>query len=79
MDTRTYKTKNIEQAATIKTDAKVDPAISFDESGLATFTFPQTPEVVAVVLNYDTGVLVDARTVLNTRNQLFRRVKGVRP
>jgi hypothetical protein len=76
MDSRTYQTKNIEQAAAIKTQVKIDPAISFDETGLATFTFPQTPEVVAVVMAYDTGILVDARTVLNTRNQLFRRIKG---
>jgi hypothetical protein len=75
---RTYQTKNIEQASTIKTIAKADPDISFDESGLATFTFPETPEVTAVVMRYESGVQADAKTLLNTRNQLFRRVKGVR-
>jgi hypothetical protein len=73
---RHYKTKSIEQASTIKTAKKLDPELSFDETGIATFTFPEKPEVVNVVMNYEFGFLVDARTVLNTRNQLLRRVKG---
>lgn len=76
--TRTYQTKHIEQAAAITTITKIDPQISFDESRLATFTFPENPEVTAVVMNYESGIQADAKTVLNTRNQLFKRVRGGR-
>ncbi|WP_041532190.1 hypothetical protein [Pelobacter propionicus] len=75
---RTYQTRNIEQASAIKTIARIDPEISFDESAIATFTFPETSEVIDVVLRYEAGIMANARTLLNTRNQLFRRVKGGR-
>jgi hypothetical protein len=78
MDSRTYQTKSIEQAAAIMAVSKIDPRISFNESGLATFSFPQLPAVIEVVMQYETGFMVDARTVLNTRNQLFKRVRGGR-
>ena len=76
--TRPYQTKNIEQAATIQTATGIEPDLSFDGSGLATFSFPPAPEVSQIVMNYESGISVDARTLLNTRNQLFKRVKGGR-
>ena len=75
---RQYHTRNIEQAAAIQTVSKIEPVISWSESRLATFTFPSTEEVINAVLNYESGISVDARTCLDTRNQLFKRAKGVR-
>jgi hypothetical protein len=75
---RPYQTKNIEQAATIQTVTKADPLISFDDSGIATFTFPGTFEVASVVMMYENGIQVDARTLLCFRNQLFKRIRGGR-
>lgn len=75
---RPYQTKNIEQAATIQTVTGIDPIISFDGSGMATFTFSGTPEVFETVINYDTGIQADARKLLNNRNQLFKRIRGWR-
>lgn len=75
---RPYQTKNIEQAATIQTVTLIDPMISFDDSGLATFTFPGTLEVATVIMLYESGIQVDARTVLNKRNQLYKRLRGGR-
>lgn len=75
---RTYQTRNIEQASAIKAITRIDPEISFDESAIAMFSFPETSEVVDVVLRYEAGIMANARTLLNTRNQLFRRVKGGR-
>jgi len=74
--TRPYATKNIEQASTIQAATKIAPAIFFDNTGLGTFSFPASPAVTAVVLAYESGILVDARTLLTTRNQLFKRIKG---
>lgn len=72
---RTYQTKNIELAATIQTVTGIDPAISFDGSGLAMFTFPGTPEVLELVIQYDAGIQTDARKLLSNRNQLFKRIR----
>lgn len=75
---RPYQTKNIEQAATIMTVTKANPLISFDYSGIATFTFPGSFEVATVVMLYESGIQVDARTLLSIRNQLFKRIRGGR-
>jgi len=73
---RPYQTKNIEQAATIQTVTKIEPFISFDDSGIATFTFPGTFEVANVVMLYEHSIHVDARSLLSIRNQLFKRIRG---
>lgn len=73
--TRPYQTKNIEQAATIQTVTLLEPAISFDSSGLATFSFPATPEVIELVLRYDSGIQADARKLLNSRNRLYKLIR----
>lgn len=52
--------------------------ISFNEAGIATFSFPGLPEVIDVVLGYESGIQAEARKLLNTRNQLFKRVRGGR-
>jgi hypothetical protein len=74
--TRTYQTKNIEQAATIQSVTDHHPEISFDEAGIATFTFPLTPAVTEVVMQYENGLQADARKLLTTRNMLFKRIRG---
>jgi hypothetical protein len=74
--TRPYSTSNIEQAATIMTVTGIDPELSFDGTGRATFKFPSTSEVSTVVMQYESGIDADARTLLTVRNQLFRRVRG---
>ena len=75
---RTYRTKNIEQAATIQAVTGFTPEIIFDETGLACFCFPVNDEVISVVMRYDSGIPVDARSVLTIRNQLYKRIKGGR-
>lgn len=78
MDARTYRTKNIELGSTIKTVAVISPDISFDGQGIATLEFPMTQAVADVVMRYESGILVDARTLLTVRNQMYRRIKGGR-
>jgi len=73
---RPYATKNIELSATIMTVTGIDPAINFDDHWLATFTFPVTPEVSTVVIQYESGIQADARKLLSNRNQLFKRIRG---
>lgn len=74
--TRTYQTKNLELASAIKTLTGLDPDISFDGQGIATLQFPMTQAVADVVMRFESGILIDARTLLATRNQLYRRVRG---
>jgi hypothetical protein len=74
--TTPYKIKSLELAATIKTVTSIDPTISFDERGFGYFTFPETPPVVAVVMGYESDLQVNAREVLNTRNELFKRIRN---
>lgn len=77
MDARTYNTKNIELGATIQTRTSLAPDICFhDGGGIATLEFPLTQAVADVVMQYESGsLLVDARTLLTVRNQLYRRIK----
>ncbi|NVN97331.1 hypothetical protein HXX01_03830 [Candidatus Nomurabacteria bacterium] len=75
---RPYQTKNIEQASAIIVVTQIDPLISFDDAGIATFTFPGTFEVANVIMMYESGLDVDARTILSIRNQLFKRIRGGR-
>lgn len=74
--TRIYQTRNIERAATIMTVTGFDPLVSFDGTGFAIFGFPFLPEVLDVIIHYDTGILADAQKLLNNRNQLFKRARG---
>jgi hypothetical protein len=76
--TRPYQTRNIEQASVIIVVTKIDPLISFDDAGIATFTFPSSFEVANVIMMYESGINVDARTILSIRNQLFKRIRGGR-
>ena len=77
MDARTYSTKSIEIGSTIKAVTGIDPDPCFnDGTGIATFEFPLTQAVADVVMQYESGsLLVDARTLLTVRNQLYRRIK----
>ena len=77
METRTYCTKSIEISTTIKAITGIDPDPCFhDGTGIATFEFPLTQAVADVVMRYESGsLLVDARTLLTVRNQLYRRIK----
>ena len=76
MDSRTYKTKNLELGSTIKVVAAIDPVFNFDDLGIATLEFPMSQAVADVVMRFESGILVDARTLLTVRNQLYRRVRG---
>ena len=78
--TTTYQTKNLELGITIKTCTVIDPDICFDGQGIAILEFPLTQAVADVVMRYEseTGVMVNARTILNVRNQIYRRVRGGR-
>lgn len=73
---RPYRTKSIDQAAAIQAKTGIVPKIIFQETGIALFEFPLSPDVTNVVLSYESGCLVDARNVLTIRNQIFRRLKG---
>lgn len=75
MDARTYRTTNLELGSTIKAVEKIDPGLTFDAQGIATLEFPMSQGVTDVVLRYESGILVDARTILTVRNQLYRRVR----
>lgn len=70
-----YKIKSLELAASIKAVTSLDPSISFDEKGFGYFTFPETAAVIAVVMGYESDLQVNAREVLNTRNELFKRIR----
>ena len=73
----TYQTKNLELGITIYTVTGTSPDICFhDGSGIATLEFPMTQAVADVVMRYESGILVDARTILTVRNQIYRRVRG---
>lgn len=76
MDARTYQTKNLEIGSTIKTITGLDPDISFDGQGMATLQYPMTQAVSDVVMRFESGIQVDARTVLTVRNQIYKRVRG---
>ena len=77
--TRPYQTKSFEIGSTIKSITGVDPDISFDGQGIATLEFPMTQAVADVVINYESGrLLVEPRTLLTVRNQLYRRIRGGR-
>lgn len=77
--TRPFQTKNIELASTIKTLSGIDPDICFDGQGIATLEFTMNQAVADVVMNYESGrLLVEPRTLLTVRNQLYRRVRGGR-
>lgn len=78
MDARTYTTKNLELGATIKAVTGIDADVSIKENGIATLEFPMVQAVADVVMRYESGILVDARTVLTIRNQMYRRIKGGR-
>jgi len=76
---RTYTTKSIEIGSTLQALTGLDPSVSFDENGIATLEFPLNSEVTEIVMAFESGNLrVEPRTLLTVRNQLFRRVKGVR-
>ena len=76
--TRPYQTKNIDLASTIKAVTGIDPDICFNGSGIATLEFPMTNAVAHVVMSYESGIHVEARTLLAVRNQLYKRVRGGR-
>jgi hypothetical protein len=69
---RQYLTKSIEQAAAIITYTKEEPLLSFGEDGKVTFLFSQTDKVTEVVMSYENS---EARVLLETRNNLFRRMR----
>jgi hypothetical protein len=73
---RPYKTKNIDIAATIQAVTRITPEISYEHDGLALFTFPSTEGVISAFMGYESSLEVDARTLLTTRNQLFKRIRG---
>lgn len=73
---RAYQTKNIELAAAIQTIASEIPLITYND-GLATFNFRLTQQVADVVMGYESGIQSDARQLLNNRNKLYKRIRGV--
>lgn len=72
---RTYQTKNLELGSTIKSVTGIDPDINFDDQGIATLEYTMCQTVADVVMQYESGIKVDARTLLTVRNQLYRRVR----
>ena len=74
--TTTYQTKNLELGSTIIAVVGIDPNICFDGQGIATLEFPMSQAVADVVLRYEAGISVDARTLLTVRNQIYKRVRG---
>lgn len=75
--TRPYQTKSFEIGSTIKTKTGIDPDIYFDDQGIATLEFPMNQAVIDVVMGYESGrLLVEPRTLLTVRNQLYRRIRG---
>ena len=70
------RTKNIELSSTITTETKIDPTTSRDENGIAIFIYPCTPAVTAAVLGFETGLKVEAKALLHTRNRLFKLIRA---
>ncbi len=73
----TIETQNIDLAATIQAVTGTEPTIT-QGGPLATFTFPAAQIVKDVLVGYETGLQIEARRLLATRNQLFRRLRGGR-
>lgn len=72
----TYQTKNLELGSTIKAVVGIDPNICFDSQGIATLEFPMSQAVADVVMRYESGILIDARTLITVRNQIYKRVRS---
>lgn len=71
---RDYKIQNIELASAIMTAVGFEPEINFDEN-LATFTFPNGPEVWETVVDFESGLMLDAKKLLANRLKLYRRIR----
>lgn len=79
MRPETIGTTNIDVAASIQTVTGIIPEIAYQDGAvIASFMFPATPAVRKALVGYETGLNLEAKRLLSTRNQLFRRLKGVR-
>lgn len=74
----TYKTTDLDMGTIIKHVTGVDPIISYDTQRIATLTFPCNQAVTDVVMRFESGITIDAKTLLTIRRQLYRRVKSAR-
>ncbi|ACD96824.1 hypothetical protein [Trichlorobacter lovleyi] len=73
-----FSTQNLDVAAAIETVTKQNCLIEFGSGGPAVFCFKRTPEVLQVVIEFESGLACNARNLLATRSSLFKRLKGGR-
>jgi hypothetical protein len=79
---RVFETESIDLASYL-TAAGATPSIERGMGGnRALFTFTETPEVLALIIDYERGATLPAKRLLNVRSWLYREastvVKGVR-
>jgi hypothetical protein len=75
----TITTRSIDTAAYIMAATGTDCSVSFISGAIASFIFSSDVATRDALISFETGGEVEGRRLLEIRNQLFRRVKGVRP
>jgi len=74
---RVFETESIDLAAYLAASG-VNPAIEkVIDSNRAIFTFPETPELLAAVIDYERGATLPAKRLLNVRSWLYREASNV--
>jgi len=74
---RVFETDSIDLASFLAT-AGVNPTIEkVVGSNRALFTFTQTPELLAEIIDYERGAALPAKRLLNVRSWLYREASNV--
>jgi hypothetical protein len=75
----TISTRSIDTAAYIIAATDQDCSVSFLSGSIASFIFSSDSSTRNALISFETGGEVEGKKLLDARNQLFRRIKGVRP
>jgi len=74
---REFKTDSIDLASFLWA-AGYTPTVERDQgSNRALFTFTESPELLAAIVNYERGVALPAKRLLNARSWLWREASSV--
>jgi len=74
---RVFETDSIDLASFLATYS-ASPTIEKAPSGnRALFTFIETPELLAAVIDYERGAVLPAKRLLNVRSWLYREASNV--
>jgi hypothetical protein len=76
LQTNFINTRSIDVAAFIIAVSKQDCTISFAGGAIGTFSFESNSSTRDALISYETGGMVEGKLLFESRNQLFRRIRG---